>query len=119
MMGSKGWVAIALLILVAQVVPSLAAEGSPKVEDVNVEPAAGQKPPEEPAPEKEPAEGEENAKDQPFFTAETLRDLSHINEFRNSKLWACQLLTACKLKREQVSQRLLPIATNIDDDHPK
>lgn len=56
--------------------------------------------------EKEPGEAAagENAegKDAQYFTQETLKEMLELEKFKNSKLWACYLLTTCKMKLEQV-----------------
>ncbi len=62
---------------------------------------------EEPAKSKDEPEIKDEAapeddKSAPYFTQETLKELARMDEFKNNKLWACHLLSSCKLKLEQV-----------------
>jgi len=47
-------------------------------------------------------ESETIDKNAPYFTKEALEELMKVDQMMNSKLWACQLLTTCKMKTEQV-----------------
>ncbi len=47
-------------------------------------------------------------KEAQYFTQETLKEMMNMDEFKNSKLWACYLLTTCKMKLEQVSTLISP-----------
>lgn len=37
-----------------------------------------------------------------YFTPETLKELANIQSYKNNRLWACYLLSSCKLRLEQV-----------------
>jgi len=87
-----------LLVLALLVISAFAHEGHDHEHDHDQ--AADKKAEEE--PKIEDAEKEVEDKDKTYFTQETLKELSRVDEFKNNRLWACHLLASCKLKAEQV-----------------
>ena len=66
-------------------------------------------------PAEEEAGSSEDDKNAQYFTKETLAELAKIDQFKNSKLWACHMLTACKMKAEQVKTSSYILIAIIDD----
>jgi len=37
-----------------------------------------------------------------YFTQETMKEMKDLEKYMNSKLWACSLISLCKIANEQV-----------------
>lgn len=52
--------------------------------------------------EVEDVPNEEADRNANYFTQETLQEIQNLDKYMNNRLWACNLLTLCKLTHEQV-----------------
>ena len=75
---------------------------------------AAEKPDEQPQVE-DKQKGEESEtydKNTSYFIKEGLKELMKVDQMMNNKLLACQLLTTCKMKSEQVFHRTVSDPNN-------
>eukprot|EP00826_Nyctotherus_ovalis_P012330 TRINITY_DN13249_c0_g1_i2.p1 TRINITY_DN13249_c0_g1~~TRINITY_DN13249_c0_g1_i2.p1 ORF type:complete len:108 (+),score=40.59 TRINITY_DN13249_c0_g1_i2:75-398(+) len=53
-------------------------------------------------PREEDLPNEEADRNAHYFTQETLKEMQQLEKYKNNRLWACSLLTVCKMADEQV-----------------